>query len=176
MVTVYNQLGNGDKFRGFQIINHMKYAEARQYAKHPVACIDCRDPQKHAAKSDAVGVHWGNARAESIAGDIQGRFFKLRNTALDALMDLINDIKANKERARPDQLAKARDYQRRGQFMIDFIISENSMGFHAPQEPCAFLQMPSTSAARDRSCCTVGELKTASVPQQLTANLQKSVN
>ena len=31
-------------------------------------------------------------------------------------------------------LAQARDYQRRGQFMIDFVMSENSMGFHAPQE------------------------------------------
>ena len=49
-------------------------------------------------------------------------------------MDLIADIKANKEKATPEQLAKARDYQRHGQFMIDFIVSENSMGFHAPQE------------------------------------------
>src|SRR5215468_5736711 len=45
MVTIYNQLGNGDMFKGFQAVNHMKYSEARQYAKHPVACIDCHDPQ-----------------------------------------------------------------------------------------------------------------------------------
>src|SRR5499427_4701321 len=45
MVTVYNQLSNGDMFKGFAAVNHMKYAEARQYAKHPVACIDCHDPQ-----------------------------------------------------------------------------------------------------------------------------------
>src|SRR5579883_2180109 len=45
MVTVYNQLGSGDMFKGFQAINHMKYMEARQFAKHPVACIDCHDPQ-----------------------------------------------------------------------------------------------------------------------------------
>src|SRR5579872_1040999 len=45
MVTVYNQAGNGDMFKGFQAINHMKYTEARQFAKHPVACIDCHDPQ-----------------------------------------------------------------------------------------------------------------------------------
>lgn len=48
-------------------------------------------------------------------------------------MNLINDISANKNKATPEQLAKARDYQRHGQFMIDFIMSENSMGFHAPQ-------------------------------------------
>ncbi len=49
-------------------------------------------------------------------------------------MDLIADIKANKDKATPEQLAKARKYHRRGQYMIDFIVSENSMGFHAPQE------------------------------------------
>jgi len=45
MVTVYNNLGNRDIFKGFDAVNHMKYVEARQYAKHPVACIDCHDPQ-----------------------------------------------------------------------------------------------------------------------------------
>ena len=54
-------------------------------------------------------------------------------------MDLINDIKLNKDRAGPEQLATARDDQRRGQFMIDFIMSENSMGFHAPQEAVRIL-------------------------------------
>src|SRR5499425_2007248 len=32
MVTVYNQLGSGDPFKGFAAVNHMKYAEARRYA------------------------------------------------------------------------------------------------------------------------------------------------
>ena len=45
MVTVYNQLGSGDMFKGFQAVNHMKYPEARKYAKHPVACIDCHNPK-----------------------------------------------------------------------------------------------------------------------------------
>ena len=59
----------------------------------------------------------------------------LRNTALDALVDLINDLKAARQNGATDaQLAAARDYHRRGQFMIDFVMSENSMGFHAPQE------------------------------------------
>ena len=75
------------------------------------------------------------ARAE----EIQDRFFTLRNTAMDALMDLIGDIKANKDKATPEQLAKARNYQRHGQFMIDFIVSENSLGFHAPQEAMRIL-------------------------------------
>ncbi len=72
--------------------------------------------------------------------DIQDRFFDLRNTALDALVDLINDIKTEKAKGAPDgQLAAARAYQRKGQFMIDFVMSENSMGFHAPQEATRIL-------------------------------------
>ena len=55
-------------------------------------------------------------------------------------MDLINDIKAEKAKGATDaQLAAARDYQRKGQFMIDFVMSENSMGFHAPQEATRIL-------------------------------------
>jgi nitrite reductase (cytochrome c-552) len=53
---------------------------------------------------------------------------------------LINDIKAEKTKGATDaQVAQARDYQRKGQFMIDFVMSENSMGFHAPQEATKIL-------------------------------------
>ena len=82
--------------------------------------------------------------------DIQDTFFNLRNTALDALVDLINNIKAGKAKGATDeQLAQAREYQRKGQFMIDFVMSENSMGFHAPQEPRGFSGMRSTCAGWD---------------------------
>jgi nitrite reductase (cytochrome c-552) len=274
MVTVYNQTGNGDMKKGFDAINHMKYTEARQFAKHPVACIDCHDPQTmqlrvtrpafmegikslkasqgvqnydvntmatrqemrsyvcgqchvtyyfkppektltfpwtkgltvesiiahedenkikewehpdtgaplikarhpefevwsmgvharsgvacadchmpytrmgglkisdHQVNSPLLKInrscqtchHFPEEELRERAEEIQDRFFRLRNTAMDALMDLINDIKANKDKAAPAQLAKARDAQRRCGFMIDFIMSENSMGFHAPQE------------------------------------------
>jgi nitrite reductase (cytochrome c-552) len=49
-------------------------------------------------------------RTESVE-DIQDRFFSLRNTALDALVDLINDIKAAKQNGATDaRLATAHDY------------------------------------------------------------------
>ncbi len=279
MVTIYNQLGNGDMYKGFQAVNHMKYAEARKYAQHPIACIDCHDPQNLAlrvtrpafiegikalkasqgvqnydvnkmatrqemrsyvcgqchvtyyfqppdktltfpwtkglhvedimAAEDAskvkewehadtgasmmkprhpefevwnMGVHARSGVAcadchmpytragglkisdhqvnspllkinrscqtchhipedelKSRVEEIQDRYFHLQNTALDALMDLINDIKANKDKVTPEQLAKARDAQRHGGFMVDFMASENSMGFHAPQEASRIL-------------------------------------
>jgi nitrite reductase (cytochrome c-552) len=279
MVTVYNQLGGGDMMKGFQVVNHMKYPEARQYAKHPVACIDCHEPKTmqlrvtrpafiqgirafkakqgvenydvnaqatrqemrsyvcaqchvtyyfkgpdktltfpwekglhveeiiadedqskvkewehpdtgaglikprhpefevwsqgvharsgvacadchmpytrmgglkisdHQVNSPLLKInrscqtchHFTEQELRARVEDIQDNFFNLRNTAMDALVDLINDIKANKDHATPEQLAQAREAQRHAQFMIDFIISENSMGFHAPQEAMRIL-------------------------------------
>jgi nitrite reductase (cytochrome c-552) len=52
---------------------------------------------------------------------------------MDALMDLIADIKAARAEGRTD-MAEAFDYQRKAQFYLDFVEAENSTGFHAPQE------------------------------------------
>src|SRR5438445_11294780 len=43
MVVTYNQLGNGDIFKGFETLNHMPYVEALKLVNHHVACIDCND-------------------------------------------------------------------------------------------------------------------------------------
>jgi len=40
----YKRLGGGDLIKGFEVMNHMPYSEARKEVKHPVACIDCHDP------------------------------------------------------------------------------------------------------------------------------------
>ena len=87
--------------------------------------------------------------------DIQDKFFNLRNTALDALVDLINDIQTEKAKGVTDaQLAQAREYQRKGQFMIDFVMSENSMGFHAPREATRILGDAINFCGSDSSVCT----------------------
>jgi nitrite reductase (cytochrome c-552) len=103
--------------------------------------------------------HFPEEEMKARVEDIQDRFFRLRNTALDALMDLINDIKANKDKATPEQLAKARDYQR--QFMIDFIVSENSMGFHAPQDAMRILGDAINLCRSGQIVLHGGEVKTA---------------
>ena len=50
-------------------------------------------------------------------------------------MDLIDDIEGRQRGGRraTASSAKARDLQRKGQFYIDFVVAENSMGFHADQ-------------------------------------------
>ena len=54
---------------------------------------------------------------------------------MDALVALVGDIKAAKAAgAAGAPLTAALEFQRRGQFYLDFVESENSNGFHAPQE------------------------------------------
>jgi nitrite reductase (cytochrome c-552) len=43
--VAYRKLGNGDLVEGFRKMNAMPYSEARKLVSHPVACIDCHDPQ-----------------------------------------------------------------------------------------------------------------------------------
>ena len=80
------------------------------------------------------------AELKSRAETIQQRTFRLRELTLDALIDLIDDIKARLEAGATDaQLAESRDFQRKAQFLLDFVEPENSMGFHAGQEAARLL-------------------------------------
>jgi nitrite reductase (cytochrome c-552) len=64
----------------------------------------------------------------------------MRNIAMNALMDLIRDLRNARSRGySTESLASARSYQRQAQFYLDFIEAENSMGFHAPQEAVRIL-------------------------------------
>src|SRR4030095_13640738 len=83
---------------------------------------------------------WSEPELKDRVESIQDRTFRLRNLAMDALVEFINEIKAAKTAGKTDeQLASARDFQRKAQFYLDFIEAENSMGFHAPQEAARIL-------------------------------------
>ena len=51
----YKKLGDGDLIRGFEKMNAMPYAEARKLVEHPVACIDCHDPETLALRVTRPG-------------------------------------------------------------------------------------------------------------------------
>ena len=280
LYTTYRRLGNGDLIRGFELVNAMPFAEARKLVKHPVACIDCHDPQsmqlrvtrpgfiegmRALRESQGVRAYDVNASAtrqemrtfvcgqchveyyfrgpekrlvypwaKGLTGDsilsyyeanghkdwthavsgaptlkaqhpefetynqgiharsgvacadchmpytrvgamkvsdhhvrspllninkacqtchrfseeelrarverIQDRTFELRNLALDAVLELTRDIAAaaRADSASP-KVAAARGFQRKAQFLTDFVEAENSMGFHAPQEAARLL-------------------------------------
>lgn len=76
------------------------------------------------------------ARAEAI----QERTQHMRNLAVDALMNLISDLKSTRSpNAAPTPLVTAQDFQRKAQFYLDFVEAENSSGFHAPEEALRIL-------------------------------------
>jgi nitrite reductase (cytochrome c-552) len=57
-----------------------------------------------------------------------------------AIVALIEDVVAAKAAGvSAEQLDRARDFQRKAQWRLDFIAAENSMGFHAPQEAARIL-------------------------------------
>ena len=122
------------------------------HARSGVACADCHMPytrvgalkiSDHHVRSPVLNLNnacqtchkWPEAELLARVEAIQDRTVSLRNRAMDALMDLITDIKTAKEGGATDaDLKAARAAQRRGQFYLDFVESENSNGFHAPQE------------------------------------------
>jgi Cytochrome c552 len=78
------------------------------------------------------------------------------NRVMEALVALIADIRTAAEKgATAGQLQKARQLQRQGQFLLDFIEAENSMGTRF-RKRCAFWREPSISSGRDRSPCGMG--------------------
>jgi len=127
------------------------------HARSGVACADCHMPFKregafkisdHHVRSPLLNINracqtchkWPEAELRARVETIQERTFKLRNLAMNALMDLIADLKQARDAGATDeQLAAARGFQRKAQFYLDFVESENSMGFHAPQEAARIL-------------------------------------
>jgi len=53
--SIYRKLGGGDLVKGFEAMNKMPYAEARKLVEHPIACIDCHDPETMALRVTRPG-------------------------------------------------------------------------------------------------------------------------
>jgi nitrite reductase (cytochrome c-552) len=127
------------------------------HARSGVACADCHMPYTrvgalkitdHHVRSPLLNVNracqschrWSEDELKARVLTIQQRTFDLRNRAMDALVALVADLKAATAAGRPDtELARARDFQRKAQFYLDFVEAENSTGFHAPQEAARIL-------------------------------------
>ncbi len=127
------------------------------HARSGVTCADCHMPytrvgglkiSDHHVRSPLLNINracqtchrWEQDELKARAEQIQERTYYMRNMAIDAVVALIEDIKAAVARGvSEEKLNAARDFQRKAQFFADFVEAENSMGFHAPGEAARIL-------------------------------------
>jgi nitrite reductase (cytochrome c-552) len=154
------------------------------HARSGVACTDCHMPytregamkiSDHHVRSPLLNLNrscqtchkWPEEELRARIETIQTRTFSLRNIAMDALVELINDIKRAREAGRTDQeLAAPRDFQKRAQFYLDFVEAENSTGFHAPQEAARILAESINFSRRGQIALRDGGAGGGAQPQQ----------
>jgi nitrite reductase (cytochrome c-552) len=127
------------------------------HAQSGVACADCHLPyiREGALK---VSDHWIRSPIQNVANacqschkmeetklleriaTIQGRTAEQLREVETAIIAAIDAISAAKTAGATDaDLAEARDFQRKANLRWDFISSENSTGFHSPQEAARVL-------------------------------------
>ena len=127
------------------------------HARSGVSCADCHMPyvregalkvSDHWVRSPLLMVNrscqtchnFPEAELQARVAAIQDRTHALIGRAAAALTDMLDAMGAAKAAgATPQQLAPLHRLQRQAQWRLDFVSSENSMGFHADQETARVL-------------------------------------
>jgi nitrite reductase (cytochrome c-552) len=127
------------------------------HARSGVACADCHMPylrqgavkiSDHHVRSPLLNVERACLPCHPFSAEemkarveiIQDRNAALLSRAEDALVALIDEVKAARAAGAPEpKLEAALKLHRKAQWRVDFVNAENSTGFHAPQEAARIL-------------------------------------
>ncbi|HET9943103.1 MAG TPA: ammonia-forming cytochrome c nitrite reductase subunit c552 [Terriglobia bacterium] len=127
------------------------------HARSGVSCADChmpytregalkvsdhwvRSPLLNLSRSCQVCHAYPEEEIRARVETIQGRTHALMQRTAGALTDMLDSVSAAKQAgASASQLAPVLELQRKAQWRLDFVSSENSMGFHAPAEAARIL-------------------------------------
>ena len=127
------------------------------HARSGVSCADCHMPYQregavkisdHHVRSPLLNVaracqtchRYDESEIKGRVAVIQGRTAKSIERAEHAVADLIDALKVAKDKKAPEARIKAAQaLHRKAQWRLDFVIAENSMGFHAAQESARIL-------------------------------------
>jgi nitrite reductase (cytochrome c-552) len=162
-LAYYDKVGHNDwvhKITGAGVLKaqHPEFEMYNQgvHARSGVACADCHMPYRrqgamkvsdHQVRSPLLNInracqgchHFPEQELKARAEEIQTRFVRARNIAMDGVIELIKDIEAQLGKASETDLNEARKHQRKAQFFVDYVEAENSMGFHASGEALRIL-------------------------------------
>lgn len=160
----YNETGFSDwthKETGAKVLKaqHPEFELWMQgvHSRSGVSCADCHMPytregalkvSDHWVRSPLLNVnracqtchHFSEEEMKARVDVIQTRNYQLMQRAAKAMTEMLDAIKTAKEAGATDeQLVAAFEKQRKGQWRLDYVAAENSMGFHAPQEAARIL-------------------------------------
>jgi nitrite reductase (cytochrome c-552) len=127
------------------------------HARSGVSCADCHMPYQregamkvssHWVRSPLLGVNDACQTCHNVpeaellekAHTIQDRTKALMERAAGAMTDMLDAIReAQAVGVPPESLAQLFEHQKKAMWRLDFVSSENSMGFHADQEAARIL-------------------------------------
>jgi nitrite reductase (cytochrome c-552) len=127
------------------------------HARAGVACVDCHMPYMRIGAGKTAD-HWvrspllninracqpchnvSESEIKARVDNIQDKTYALMKEAAKAYTDMLDSVVAAKNAgASDDALVPSLALQRKAQWRLDYVSSENSMGFHAPQEAMRLL-------------------------------------